>query len=246
MLPSKSIPNYIELQADILRLQRFKTWSNPALDVGLDCMKDAFPQGSFPLGCIHEFLSTCPEEATATGGFISGLLTALMGEQGTVLWISAGRKIFPPGLKNFGLLPDHFVFVDLQREKDVIWALDEALKCSALAAVVGEVRDLSFTASRRLQLAVEQSQATGFILRHHSNNPGTTACISRWKITSLPSEPIEALPGIGFPKWRVELLRMRNGKPGVWNFQWVQNRFVLASPPVADALPEMYYKQNAS
>jgi protein ImuA len=85
---------------------------------------------------------------------------------------------------------------------------------------VGEIRDLSFTESRRLQLAVEQSQVTGFILRHNIRNINTTACVSRWKITTLPSALPDDLPGVGFPTWRVELLRVRNGKAGVWNIQW--------------------------
>lgn len=226
-------------------MQGFRQARHSALEIGLGPMKHAFPQGSLPLGCVHEFLSVCPEDASASGGFISALLTTIMGSHGTVLWISAGRKIFPPALANFGLQPHHVLFVDLQREKDVIWAIDEALKCGALAAVVGEVSDLTFTASRRLQLAVEQSQTTGFILRHNSRNPGTTACVSRWKITSLPSAPFGELPGIAFPKWRVELLRMRNGRPGVWNFQWAQNRFVFA-PPVVEHHPEIRYRQTAS
>ncbi|HZY82619.1 MAG TPA: hypothetical protein VFE50_23995 [Cyclobacteriaceae bacterium] len=144
----------------------------------------------------------------------------MMSNHGAVLWISSSRKIFPPALKSFGVEPDRFIFVDLQKEKDVIWAMDEALKCAALTAVVGEVKDISFTMSRRLQLAVEQSQVTGFVIRKNKRQPGATACVSRWKITSMPSEPVEDLPGIGFPKWRVELMRIRNGRPGTWNLIW--------------------------
>jgi protein ImuA len=107
----------------------------------------------------------------------------------------------------------------------VIWALEEALKCEAITAVVGEIREISFTASRRLQLAVEQSHVTGFLLRRLSRNLNTTACVSRWKITPLVSEVIDDLPGIGFPKWRIELLRIRNGKPGVWDIMWKDGRF---------------------
>ena len=66
--------------------------------------------------------------------------------------------------------------------------MEEALKCSALTAVIGEMHEISFTASRRLQLAVEQSQVTGFILRKNSQHINTTACVSRWKITPLISE----------------------------------------------------------
>lgn len=205
-----------ELQGKILSLQGFKPVNSPLLDKCLGRITEAFPNASFPLGCVHEFLSEQPENGAATGGFIAALLTSLMGSKGSLLWISSSRKIFPPALKSFGLEPDRVIFIDLQKEKDVVWAMDEALKCAALAAVVGEVRDIDFTASRRLQLAVEQSKVTGFIVRNNKSKPGTTACVSRWRITQLPSEIFDGLPGIGFPKWRVELLRVRNGRPGAW------------------------------
>lgn len=226
--PERKAEILAELQTDILRLQGFKPADNAAIDWGLGPIKSAFPNSTFPLGAIHEFLSVRPEDAAATSGFIAGLLSSLMGSNGTSIWISASRKLFPPALKSFGIQPDRFIFIDLKNEKDVIWAMDEALKCGTLTTVVGELNDISFTASRRLQLAVEQSQVTGFIIRNQvqaADNPGTTACVSRWKIMPLPSVSIEDLPGIGFPKWRVELLRIRNGKPGVWDVEWINGRF---------------------
>jgi protein ImuA len=226
MTPIKKAYRIAELQMDILRLERFNSSSNAVLDVGLGPLKDAFPNGSFPLGAVHEFLSTRAEDSASTGGFISGLLASLMGNSGTVLWISSSRTLFPPALKSFGLEPDRFIFIDLQKEKEVIWAMEEALKCEALSAVVGEIREIDFTASRRLQLAVEQSRVTGFILRNKYRNLNTTACVSRWKITPLSSESVDELPGIGFPKWKVELVRMRNGRSGVWDIQWVEGRFM--------------------
>jgi protein ImuA len=226
MTPIKKAYRIAELQMDILRLEGFNSSSNVILDVGLGPLKDAFPNGSFPLGAVHEFLSARAEDSASTGGFISGLLASLMGNSGTALWISSSRTLFPPALKSFGLEPDRFIFIDLQKEKDVIWAMEEALKCEALSAVVGEIREIDFTASRRLQLAVEQSQVTGFILRNKYRNLNTTACVSRWKITPLSSESVDELPGIGFPKWKVELVRMRNGRSGVWDMQWVEGRFL--------------------
>jgi protein ImuA len=228
MLTLKRADIIAELQTDILRLQGYKDSGSTAVDLGLGPIKDAFPKATFPLGAVHEFLSASAEDAAATSGFIAGLLSSLMGSSGTALWISSSRTLFPPALRSFGIQPDRFIFIDLQKEKDVIWAMDEALKCSALAAVVGELKEISFTASRRLQLAVEQSQVTGFILRNprHAGKLNTTACISRWKITPLSSAPIvNDLPGIGFPKWRVELLRIRNGRPGVWDIQWRDGKF---------------------
>lgn len=219
------------LQADILRLQGFKTVQNTVLESGLGPLKYAFPNATFPLGAIHEFISAKPEETATTIGFLSGLLNVLLGGNGAVLWISSSRMLFPPALKSFGLSPDQFIFIDVQKEKEALWALDEALKCSALTAVVGELPNMSFTHSRRLQLAVEESQVTGFLLRNQPRAIGTTACVSRWQITPLPSTPIDDLPGIGFPKWRVHLQRIRNGKPGTWDIQWIDGRFIPVYQP---------------
>jgi protein ImuA len=232
------------LQTDILSLEGFKHSTDSALDDRLGPIKYAFPNATFPLGALHEFLSEREEDAASTSGFTAGLLASLMANGGASLWISASRTLFPPALKNFGMDPDRFIFIDLQKESDVIWAMDEALKCGALTAVVGEVQKISFTESRRLQLAVEKSQVTGFIIRNNLRNLTTTACSSRWKITPLPSESINDLPGIGFPTWRVELLRVRNGKSGVWDIQWANREFAVLSPPTSNQ-ERLTFAQNA-
>ena len=222
------------LQSEILRLQGFRPSDNNGVDPVQGLMKDAFPNGCFPLGAVHEFLASGPEQSAASVGFIIGLLSSLIDGSGTALWISSARTLFPPALALFGVQPDRIIFIDLSNDKHVGWAVEEALKCGALTAVVGEMREMSFTASRRLQLAVEQSKVTGFILRSDARKINTTACISRWRITPLPGEAIEDLPGVGYPSWSVELLRIRNGKPGAWNLSWVNGKF----EPVVDSLLE--------
>jgi len=215
-----------DLQCEILRLEGFKASRCTSFDAGLGSMANAFPNRTFPLGAVHEFLSSSAEDNSATIGFITGLLSSIMGISGTAMWISTNRRLFPPSLKNFSVQPDRIIFVDLQNEKDLLRAMEEALKCGALTAVIGEMEDISFTASRRLQLAVEESQVTGFIVRPNYKKVNTTACVSRWRITPLPSGSIEDLPGVGYPQWKIELLRIRNGRPGVWNFRWQNGRFV--------------------
>jgi protein ImuA len=225
MVPSR-IDILKNLQAEVLNMQGFKPSStNAALDSKLGTIRDAFPNRSFPTGAVHEFLSDSKENSTVTSGFIAGLLSALMGNAGATLWISSSRTLFPPALKSFGIAPDKFIFLDLKKESDVIWAMDEALKCGALTSVVGEIKKISFMESRRFQLAVEKSNVTGFIVRANAKNLTTTACVSRWKISSLPSELHDDLPGVGYPKWKVELLRIRNGQPGAWDIQWRHGKF---------------------
>jgi protein ImuA len=214
-----------KLQTDILRLQGLRR-KESGLDLGLSQLKDAFPEGSLPIAAIHEFVTTSIEEVASTRGFVSCLLGSLIGDKGTAVWINQLETVFPPGLINFGIQPHRIIFISVTKAKDILWVFEEALKCEALSAVIGEISELGFTESRRLQLAVEKSSVTGFVIRNSNRKLPTTACVSRWKISSLPSESIEDLPGIGFPVWRVELLRIRNGRPGVWHLCWRNGKFV--------------------
>jgi protein ImuA len=230
-----------QLQKEILSLQGFRTTlNNTAIDVAPGPIKNAFPEGVFPLGAIHEFICTCSEDASASAGFISGVLTSLMKNDGVCLWISSSQTIYPPALKLFGIDPDRIIFIELKKEKEILWTMEEALKCDGLAAVVGEMQELDFTVSRRLQLAVEQSRITGFILRRNPRNLTTTACVARWKITSIPGILADDMPGVGFPTWDIELLRIRNGKTGSWKMMWMNGCF----QPVFDPVSIIYTEQT--
>jgi len=213
-----------QLQSELLHIQGFKSInsSNNLRILAPLCL--AFPNATFPTGALHEFISDSKEDLSATSGFITAMLASLVSSDGVVVWISSYRKLFPPGLQVFGVNPDRILFIYVPA-REVLWAMEEVLKCPALAAVVGELRNLSFTESRRLQLAVEKSNVTGFVLRTPGPATGTTACVSRWKITSLPSTPVDELPGIGYIHWRAELMRVRNGHPRAWNLEWKNNQF---------------------
>ncbi|MEJ7912437.1 MAG: Error-prone repair protein ImuA [Chitinophagaceae bacterium] len=231
-----------QLQRELLLLQGFKPASNAASpDAGLGAIQQAFPNNTFPLGAIHEFSCTGAEEASASSGFIAGVLSSLMQRGAVSLWISASRTLFPPALQLFGIAPHRVIFIDLKREADLLWAVEEALKCKGLASVVAEIKELSFTASRRLQLAVEQSGVTGFILRRNPCN-AATASVTKWKITPASSEPHE-LPGLGFPRWNVALLKVRNGKPGTWQMEWVAGKFQSVHRTAA-IIPGQFQRQT--
>jgi protein ImuA len=210
-----------QLQQEILTLQGFKSLKGrmqPQLN--WRPITSCFPHQNFPTGAIHEFLTTNPESVVASMGFLAVLLRAFMNNGQAALWVSPSLAVFPPALKAFDIPPDRILFTRIKREKDITWAMEEALKCEALAAVVGEVQDISLTASRRLQLAVEKSQVTGFLLRRTPKVTSSSACLSRWRITHLPSETKDDLPGIGSPRWNVELLKVRNGRAGNWQVEW--------------------------
>lgn len=226
------------LHKELSLLQGFRTTSkNIILDTVLGPIKYAFPNATFPIAAVHEFISTQTEDAAATKGFMSTILASLMRNNSASIWISNAKNIFPPALKGYGITPDKIIFIQLKKEKDILWMMEEALKCEGLAAVIAEMKELSFTDSRRLQLAVEKSHVTGFILRQNPRNVNTTACVTRWKITSLPGELQEGMPGVGFPQWNVALLKVRNGKPGNWQVAFIAGQLKHLARSAATVIP---------
>ncbi len=214
-----------DLQRQLLPLQGYKKPAKETITVDLDVINEAFPFNTFPTGAIHEFITSTPSEQAAAAGFVMGIASQIAACSGVCLWISTSRTLFPPALISFGIEPDKIVFLDLQKETDCLWAMEQALKCDGLSVVICETPNLGFTASRRFQLAVESSGVTGFMLRHNPKRAPATACLSRWKIAPLRSEHGNKMPGIGFPRWHVELTRIRNGKPGSWQIEFRSNRF---------------------
>lgn len=217
---------FSQLEKEILHLQRFKPLHSGGMDAGLGLIKDAFPNSNFPTGAVHEFFSSGEEDSAASSGFIAGVMSSLMKCGGPSVWISSTSFVFPPALKFFGIDPHKIIFIHPRKPKDILWTIEEALKCDSVCAVVGEIGEINLFESRRLQLAVEESKVTGFILRRNPKNLATSF-VTRWRITPLPSTTESNLPGVGFPKWNVELLKVRNGKPGAWEMVWRNGRFEL-------------------
>jgi protein ImuA len=214
-----------QLQAQINAMQGLGKLSCAPSDTGFLPFANAFPEHVFPTAAIHEFVSYEPAEAASTSGFITALAGKFMKSSGLCLWIGSGRKIFPSALKHFGLEPDRVIFIDPPKQRDTLWIIEEALKCESVTAVIGDIKQLTFTDSRRLQLAVENSGVTGFVHRYQPYAENAVACTTRWRIIPLPSM-IDGLPGVGHSCWDVQLLKVKNGRPDSWKVRWTDGHFI--------------------
>jgi protein ImuA len=191
-----------------------------------------------------------PIPSPACGGGV-GWEQAVRGEVGVILWCLARPDLYGPGLAAHGLDPGRIVLVRAPRDGEILWAMEEGLRASGILAVVGEVGSLPAVASRRLQLAAERSGITAFLLRRWRDGGQAAreralpnAAITRWRITALPSRTAPGVPGIGRPRWRVELLRCRGGEPASWEMEVpdatdpISLATALADRPAAPVTPE--------
>ncbi len=221
------------LRSRIRRIERPSAATFGVLPFGVAALDRALPGGGLQLGAVHEIMGAGgdEEDGAAAAGFAAGILARIGGHgdrTGAVLWCLKRADLYGPGLAAHGLDPARLVLVSAPRDDRILWALEEGLRAgrgAGLAAVVGEVGRLPMVASRRLQLAAERAGVTALLLRRWCTGDEAaaergrpSAAMTRWRVVSLPAAPIggelgDGEPGIGRPRWRVELLRCRGGRP---------------------------------
>jgi hypothetical protein len=127
----------------------------------------------------------------------------------------------PPGDRR---LLERALFVDPKDDGARLWAIDLALRCRAIAAVVADGSGLSMASSRRLQLAAEAGSALALLARPPNDLPRPSAAGLRLLVTrdavatSSPSAPR--------PRWVVTLLRAK----GVQNASGTQSPSAVCEP----------------
>lgn len=181
------------------------------------------PGGGLALGRWHEAVGEGMEieTAAAAGAFIAAL-AAPLATRGAVVWVMRRRDLYAPGLAGLGFPAERLIQVRAPSEAAALAALEDALGAAGVIAAIGEVEDLDLTAGRRLQLACERHGAIGFVIRRRLFGGGAAAsglagaAATRWRIASAPSQPAPGEPGLGPPRWRVELERCRGGRTGAW------------------------------
>jgi protein ImuA len=206
-----------ELRAWLERAHGGCRFQKKVLPFGVPVLDVALPGGGLALGCLHEVIEAGPaaEYAATSALFVAGILARLWGP---VLWCLRGRDLFAPALSRAGLHPDRIIYCETCSDREVLSAMEEGLRHSTLAAVVGEVVRLPLTASRRLQLPAEQNGVAAFVIRrwHHvgqrdlANEP--SSAVTRWRISPSALEPGHFV-GLPRARWRLELIRARGGEP---------------------------------
>jgi protein ImuA len=224
-----------------------------AIPFGIAPIDDALG-GGLARAALHEVAASGESAIPAATQFALGLASRVP-KPCAVVWIAEDMGLiengapYGPGLDDIGLSPERLVTVAAAKPRDVLWAMEEALRCRAVDTVIGEIRtaQLDPVASRRLSLAAGHRNACAFLLRT-APRADPSAAATRWTIGAARSRATAAGPGP--PRLSVELTRNRRGPVGSWLVEWnrVERRFDLApslSQPVADAARDRPHRAAA-
>ena len=147
------------------------------------------------------------------------------GKFGQVLWVATdfavgeGGGPYGPGLDLFGMAAARLLMLRVPRAVDVLWAMEEALRCRALACVIAELTGEGAEAR-------SHRDAPACARRPRRRRPRLCSCASvrrrrrarrrrRWEIAASPSQP-DAFGGLGRPRFDLSLRKNRRGPSGRW------------------------------
>src|SRR5690606_21420952 len=131
-------------------------------------------------------------------GFATALLGRLMADGGHVVWIGPRDELFAPGLAELGLAPERLIVVRARARDARLWALEEALRSSEVAAALAEIDRLSLTESRRLQLAAEAKGVSALLLRPPGVGATPSVAATRWRIEAALSSMSDAASHVAY------------------------------------------------
>jgi protein ImuA len=150
----------------------------------------------------------------------AGDLSPQAGGGKNIVWIAEDMAAlesgapYGPGFDGFGLAPERLVTVAVVQLRDLLWAMEEALRCRATGCVIGEMRHgaLDAVAVRRLSLAAAETGALALILRAAPDDDASTAA-TRWMVGAAAPSPGGAGSPSGATRGGV-ILQKRSPPPG--------------------------------
>jgi protein ImuA len=229
-----------ELRRLIPRLEGPGTLRTP-LPFGVAALDSHLPDGGLTCGALHEIVPATEGAIVAAFGFVSATLARLIPPSPRALPLvivtpSFGLRpyrrhgrLHGHGLRAVGLDPARVILVETAHRKETLWAMEEAVRSQAPAAVLGVIDTLDLKLSQRLHLAATEAGLPLFLLRPASTLEGSAAA-TRWRVGNAHA----ARDRFGLftrPRWHLQLERCRNGRPGQWvvEYDHVAHCFSLAA-----------------
>jgi protein ImuA len=173
---------------------------------GIESLDRLLPEGGFRRGTLIEWLGPDEGDAAAVPALIAAREACADG--GVLVVVDRSGEFYPPAAARWGIAPRQLIVAQPTGEADTNWAMDQILRCQAVAAMLAWPRRLEGRNFRRLQLAAEQGGGLGLLIR-----PETARQEPSWADVRMAVEPLP-LGVRNRRRLRIHLLRCRGDGVG--------------------------------
>lgn len=193
-----------------------------AISTGCEAMDACLPHRGYVPGSIVEYLRVAPACGASYLAFAAAA-EAMKQTAGFLVLVDIDQHFYPPALQAHGMDLEKVIFVRPESLADGIWAVDQALRTPAVAAVVAELDRIDDRAARRLQLAAESGDGLALLLRGAVARKQPSWAEVQWLVgsrdgnarTACASHSIsQTVASRAARRLRVKLVRHRSGIAG--------------------------------
>lgn len=160
------------LQQQVRLIETSRQKADDTISTGYDRFDRFLPTGGFVPGTLVEWLGVGPGSGACTLAMIVARQACnreLLGPAaGTLVIVDSDNRFYPPAAAALGIDLARTVVVSPRQDRDRNWALDQALRCPGVTAVVAWPDKLPGKTFRRLQLAAESGLTLGLLVRDDS------------------------------------------------------------------------------
>ncbi|MEX0733370.1 MAG: translesion DNA synthesis-associated protein ImuA [Steroidobacteraceae bacterium] len=181
----------------------------PTVPTGFRPLDARLPGGGWPLSTLIELLvpSAGVGEIRLLLPALCTLAAATAGEPRWIAWLAPPHLPYAPALADAGLDPARMLVIRPRAGLDRLWAMEQALRSGACAAVLGWIGAAGDQALRRLKLAAEEGHTPGFLLRPATHRDECSPAALRLALTARDyGLDVEILKSRGGGPARVERL----------------------------------------
>ena len=157
----------LSLRGKVQRLatQGRQRWQGQSvISTGSKQLDQLLPSGGLIRGTLVEWIIGA-DRSSGAGVLALRAAREAARDGGYVIVFDRHQCFFPPAAAAWGLDLKRLVVIRASSVRDELWALDQALRCRAVAAVWGCLEELDWRWFRRLQLSAEQGGTLGLLLR---------------------------------------------------------------------------------
>ena len=135
------------------------------LSTGSEAIDRLLPRGGLRPDAITEWVAQADGCGAGTLAMITAAIRLDSFRRGPLVVVS-GDGFYPPAAIALGISAERIIWVRPTRQADLVWAIDQALRCESVAAVWAEVgANLDDRDARRFQLAAETGCTAGLLIR---------------------------------------------------------------------------------
>jgi len=180
------MPTSLDLLLQHPRLWRGEACALTATAVpsGFAVLDECLPGSGWPQGALTELFTS--GQGIGEFSLLMPLCARLTQNSRWVIFIAPPHVPYAPALAAAGIDLARLLLIKAESPKDKLWALEQSLKSKQCGAALAWPGDMAANSLRRLQLACEQGQSSGFLFMPES--AATNASTAALRLRLLANE----------------------------------------------------------